>query len=580
MVSCALESGTLWGHVKSSPGPPVIRRSSSWVAGLVAALFVLAACGTSDAVQPLVLSEKSTNSSGVVEPAQSAALIVTPLPTATTLPPPAARVLPAELPSATPTAEPLLPAVADELEHLVPGQHRPAVSPAARSTPARRAAVVVPTPRVAPSLPPPLAPTIEAVPRVVPGMPTGLAKIKHFVFIMQENRSFDSYFGTYPGADGIPRGVCVPNPLGGCAAPYHDTSPVNADEPHDSTDALADVDGGRMDGFVSQSFAWRFKKLPTPCASTQETCPTLFNPAVVMGWHDYHEIPNYWNYAHLYVLQDHMFASAASFTLPNRLYLLAGQSGGYISHSQMRPADYNYPLITDLLSRRGVNWKYYVTAGQPPGSKNVPATGVSSAFGQTPDSYTFYNPLPAFTQVQDDPEQRSRLVDTSQFYEDAHSGHLPQVCWIIPSAGVSEHPPSSIRVGMAYVTGLVNAVMEGPDWDSTAIFITYDEWGGFYDHVPPPSVDGYGLGLRVPGLVISPYARQGYVDHRIHSPASWLKIVEERFGLVPLTNRDAEADDMIQDFDFSQQPRPPVILSATVQGSSYPQPLQTIQRAR
>ena len=129
---------------------------------------------------------------------------------------------------------------------------------------------------------------------------------------------------------------------------------------------------------------------------------------------------------------------------------------------------------------------------------------------------------------------------------------------------------------MAYVTGLVNAVMEGPDWDSTAIFISYDEWGGFYDHVVPPAVDQYGLGIRVPGLVISPYARQGYIDHRAHSPAAWLRIVEERFAVPELTGRDASSDDMLQDFDFNQAPRPPVILAATTKGSLYPHPLQVI----
>jgi phospholipase C len=130
---------------------------------------------------------------------------------------------------------------------------------------------------------------------------------------------------------------------------------------------------------------------------------------------------------------------------------------------------------------------------------------------------------------------------------------------------------------MAYVTGLVNSIMQGPDWNSTVIFISWDDWGGFYDHVAPPKIDQYGLGIRVPGLVISPYAREGYIDHQTYSFESWLKIVEERFGVHPMTSRDTNALDMIDSFDFTQQPRPPMVLPATKTGSVYPFPLQKIQ---
>jgi phospholipase C len=116
----------------------------------------------------------------------------------------------------------------------------------------------------------------------------------------------------------------------------------------------------------------------------------------------------------------------------------------------------------------------------------------------------------------------------------------------------------------------VNAVMKSPEWSHTAIFVTWDEWGGFYDHKLPPTIDAFGFGLRVPGLIISPYAKRGFVDHKAASTGSWLKIVEERFRLPSLAARDSNAYDMIDSFDFQQPPRKPVLLQATPQGSPYP----------
>ncbi|MGI8588669.1 MAG: alkaline phosphatase family protein [Chloroflexia bacterium] len=411
-----------------------------------------------------------------------------------------------------------------------------------------------------------------------PQMPAGLDKIQHFVFIMQENRSFDSYFGTYPGADGIPAGVCLADPKGGpCVAPYHDTNDVNRGGPHNWDNAQADINGGKMDGFVGQSHAVNKGGSTQPCQPPDPNCAPGRNPLDVMGWHDYHEIPNYWDYAGLYVLQDHMFESIASYSLPAHLYMLAGQSGGYIGSGQPKPTTYNFPEITELLSRGGIDWKYYVTSGTEPDTEDGSVVGTTSQQQQNPDKYGLWNPLPAFPAVQNNPEQRNRLVDTAEFYNDAKAGKLPQVSWVIPSGKVSEHPPSGVQEGMAYVTGLIDAVMKSPDWNTTAIFVSWDDWGGFYDHVSPPKIDQYGLGIRVPGLVISPYAKQGYIDHTTYSFESWLRIAEERYGVLPMTARDTNAADMISSFDFTQQPRQPVILSPTTAGSPYPQPPQAIQ---
>ena len=425
-------------------------------------------------------------------------------------------------------------------------------------------------PVYAPS-PAPITPS--PVPASPPEAPAGLDKIEHFVFIMQENRSFDSYFGTYLGADGLPAGVSFRDPRDGTMVGlYHDTNDVNRGGPHDWDNAQGDIDNGKMDGFLTESY----KGIAANGQTFEPGNTPGKDPKDVMGWHDFHEIPNYWNYARLYVLQDHMFESVASYSLPAHLYMLAAQSGGYYSaRRQPRPTTYNFPEITELLGSGKIDWKYYVTSGKLPDTEDAHVVGSIEQEEQNPDKYTLWNPLPAFPMVQDNPAQRERLQDTSQFYKDAADGKLPQVSWVIPSGAVSEHPPAGVREGMAYVTGLVNGVMQGPDWNTTAIFISWDDWGGFYDHVSPPKIDYYGLGIRVPGLVISPYARQGYIDSNVYSFESWLRIVEERFSIDPMTARDTSAMDMISAFDFNQQPRPPIVLSATREGSPYPQPLQT-----
>ena len=385
-----------------------------------------------------------------------------------------------------------------------------------------------------------------------PAAPPGLEKIQHFVFIMQENRSFDHYFGSYPGAEGTPPGICIPNPAGGpCVVPYHDPNLVNQGGAHNWANAQASIDGGLMDGYIAGA---------------------LKKPGDVMGWHDSREISNYWNYAGLYVLQDRLFESIASYSLPAHLYMLAAQSGGYIGTGQPQPKSYSFAEITELLGSGKIDWRYYVNRGKTAGAADGGVANVDA----DETTYSFWNPLPAFPAVKDDPAQFSRLTSATQFYTDAQNGTLPQVSWVIPNSTLSEHPPGDIGTGAGYVTNLVNAVMNSPQWNSTAIFISWDDWGGFYDHVAPPQVDQYGLGIRVPGLVISPYARQGYVDHKTYSFESWLRIVEERFGVIPMTGRDNLANDMTDAFDFTQQPRAPVLLNPG--GSPWPAPPQTVFR--
>src|SRR5215472_7401943 len=419
----------------------------------------------------------------------------------------------------------------------------------------------------------------------------GIHKIQHVVVIMQENRSFDTYFGTYPGADGIPANACVPNPLTNqCVKPFHNPNDKNYGGPHGESDATADINGGKMDGFIQQE--QKGSKL---------ACKNNFDPACtlrqqqpdVMGYHDAREIPNYWTYAGQFVLQDHMFEPNASWSLPEHLFMVSEWSARCTSADPMScvnevqnpdrlagrrarggvaKPNYAWTDLTYLLHKAHVSWAYYVAEGtQPDCDDDAAACPQKPQRAGTPQ---IWNPLPWFETVRQDGELRN-IQTVSHFFEAARNGTLPAVSWVVPNGAVSDHPPALISASQAYVTSLINAVMQGPNWTSTAIFLSWDDWGGFYDHVVPPTVDENGYGLRVPGLVISPYARRGYIDHQVLSFDAYVKFIEDDFlggqRLDPKTDGrpDPRPDvrenasvlgDLQNDFDFNQAPLPPAIL--------------------
>jgi len=422
-------------------------------------------------------------------------------------------------------------------------------------------------------------------------------KIQHVVIIMQENRSFDHYFGTYPGVDGIPMkdgapSVCLPNDRGsGCARPYHDTNDLDRGGPHSSYDHVADVDGGKMDGYLLQAH-----HAAKNCEATQD--PRCGAGDDVLGYHDERELANYWRYARDYVLQDRMFEPNSSWSLPQHLYMVSEWSakcsriGDPLSCQDAiqtpdlpqdfrrnftrlrvpgRP-DYAWTDLTYLLHKRHVSWAYYVMGGDEPDCRDDAMDCPPRRQGvRTPG---IWNPLPSFDTVKEDGEL-GNVQDIAKFYAGAKSGTLPNVVWLCPAAKYSEHPPALVSAGQAYVTGAINAIMQGPDWNSTAIFVSWDDWGGFYDHVVPPVIDHQGYGLRVPGIVISPYARRGYIDHQTLSHDAYVKFIEDLFldgaRLDPKTDGRPDSrpnvrenftqlGDLRNDFDFSQSPRPPQIL--------------------
>ena len=427
---------------------------------------------------------------------------------------------------------------------------------------------------------------------------TGIHKIKHVIIIMQENRSFDSYFGTYPGADGIPmrKGmptVCVPSPAGGCIRPYHDTADINGGGPHDLINAIADINRGKMNGFLDQRVRY--------CVGIpyDPQC-TVGRSSAVMGYHTAAEIPNYWKYAKNFVLTDHMFEPVKSWSLPGHLYMVSAWSAKCANRSPMScvnnisgpysptlmdfwvsqeltagttPIHLAWTDITWLLHAHHVSWRYYVQNGSQPDCADSSAL-TCPAVTQNAGTPGIWNPLPLFVDVQQDHQVRN-VQPLHSYFRAARAGTLPSVAWITPSEPNSEHSPASVHQGQAYVTALINAAMKSADWTSTAIFLSWDDWGGFYDHVVPPGVDRNGYGLRVPLIVISPYAKKGYIDHQVLSSDAFLKFIEDDFlngaRLNPTTDGrpDPRPDvrenapilgNLVNDFNFSQPPRKPLLL--------------------
>jgi phospholipase C len=368
--------------------------------------------------------------------------------------------------------------------------------------------------------------------------------IKHVVFLIKENRTFDNLFGTFPGADGVSfgydRGVRRPLTRG------TDKSIGSEDIPHCYLCSREAWNHGRMDGFTQGAVSdrWAYTQL------------------------DRSQLPNYWHWAREFVLADNFFSSAQGPSFPNHLYTIAAQSGGAHDNprrtgpfrssntfgcdapigqtvtivdsegheKQVQPC-FDFLTEGDLLTRAGIDWAYY--AAEP------------DQLGYIWSAYS------AIRHIRETKQWPRRVLPADDVIGDIRADRLPPVTWITPRYEVSEHPQYNFCLGENWSTQVIDGIMRSPMWKSTAIFVTWDDYGGFYDHVPPPQVDGFGLGIRVPLLLISPYARNGVIDHQVGEFSSVLRFIEDNWGLRQLTDRDRDATDLSYDFDFTRRPHRP-----------------------
>jgi phospholipase C len=330
----------------------------------------------------------------------------------------------------------------------------------------------------------------SAVPAARPVTP-----LRHLVIACQENRSFDHYFGYYPraGTFGVPTGYVQPNGHGGMAKPHHLTLTATADIGHIWRDIHAEYDNGKMDGFY-----------------TTDGPPAL-------GYFNAGQLAYYYALADHFTLCGNYFCSVLGPTSPNRLYLFSGTSGGNTSNA-IAFGSLAWPTILDVLDQAGISWKVYNGQG---------------------GDVEGLNALRYFKKWLHDPRVNA---GEGEYFTDLQQGTVPRVAFIVPGILTCEHPPVPISWGQSYIRDRVRALMASSLWESAAFILTYDEGGGFFDHVAPPQLDAYGAGVRVPALVISPYAKRGHIEPTIYDHGSLLKFIEAVFGLPTLASLNHQFD--------------------------------------
>ena len=370
--------------------------------------------------------------------------------------------------------------------------------------------------------------------------------IKQVVYVMMENRSFNNLFGRFPGVEGSLTGDMAGREIRLIDCP--DWLP--GDLPHDRAAHLNCVDGGRYDGFGNG----------------------LYGDPFAYSVLEERQVPAYYDWAREYVICDHVFSSVAGPSYPNHFFFVAGTSGGAIDNPEnietkelanglnfkswgcdavgdgvfvftiddhgdltKHSSCFDFPSVPEQLSGAGVDWAYYAADPGQPGYFWNALNGIGPIF----HSDAFH--------------RHTRSVD--RLIEDVKADRLPPVSWVTPRFEWSDHPPESTCFGHNWLVEVVDAIMRSPMWPHTALFITWDEWGGFYDPIRPPKVDEIGFGFRVPMLVLSPYARRGYIDDAVGEFSSPLKFIEDNWGLPYLTPRIEATHNFEHVFDFSKGPR-------------------------
>lgn len=377
--------------------------------------------------------------------------------------------------------------------------------------------------------------------------------IDTLVVVMQEDRTFDNYFGTYEGANGWPEGYRMPrdpNDLSlGYVEPHKLTETRTVSLPHSEKAMRGAYNEGAMDSFIVSAEAFGAP-----------------DGALALGYYNYNEIPFYWQLADEFVLADNWFSSVMGPSFPNHLYLFSGTryaktavdaEGNPLRYDSVPAEGMDIDTIFDRLDEAGISWKVYIQGY----SDEVTYQNSEARAGLHPQaSQLVWVPLVGIPRFVNDPDLNKNMVPLAEYFSDAKNGELPAVSFITPS-GLSEHPPGDLRLGHFFATDLLEALMLSDHWDSSAYVLTWDEWGGFADHVAPPQVDEDGYGLRVPGLIVSPYSKPGFVDNTLYDHTSVLATIEDWWDLEPLAERDANANTFANAFDFTQEPRPPLILS-------------------
>lgn len=402
------------------------------------------------------------------------------------------------------------------------------------SRPVRRLGAVLATGLVMAAVAAPASPAGASTRHAAAAQPPARAAappaIQHVIVIMQSGHSFDNYFGTRRGVNGIPAGVCQKLQVNSksCVKPYHlssDQARAGLNDTLRVTDKAIDL--GKMDGFVAAQ-------------------PNATIGSLAMGYLDGADLPYYSNLADRFTLFDHFFAASQAGGLPNRLTALSGQTAGVDSNAPP-PSGIAVPTVFDQLEQAHLSWKYYV--------QNYP---FSRAVTSGDRSRVPVLDMPAVT---GNPARAKQIVGTNQYFADLATGNLPAVSYVADSSGTSERSPARPAEGQAFVQSLVNALMQSSSWSHTALLLTYDDSGGWYDHAVPPTVGGVTWGLRVPTLLVSPYARAGYVDSHQADTASIPGFIDQVFHLPALTAQLSSSGDLMSGLDLRQQPISPSIPS-------------------